>query len=213
MPSGPVKVRPRYRDYEKVDSPQQSPQQSSQQSSQQLPQQLPQQLSHQSPQQSPRQSPNRASEDKEVTSGCLSSCLRLNRPISTQTPLQTPVENNRAKEELPFSIERVRSIVKTVPGEDITYQMYREEMRMNTLVSCLGVVISAAALVMSVSKNKTVNNIIICISAAAILLISLTLLDQMGRYGWGRHDLPGGSVLVSILVILGMYFFSDSTPA
>ena len=111
-----------------------------------------------------------------------------------------------------FSIRRPHSIVKTVPGEDISYQMYREEMRLNTLVACLGVVISAAALVVSVSKNKNVNDAIIIISMVVVSLISVILIIQLSSYDW-THVLPGGVVFISILVILGTYFASGYRPA
>ena len=144
---------------------------------------------------------------------------------SPQTPLpQTPLSQTQSNSETTsaptadqqsvgdFSIRRPRSIVKDVPGEDISYQMYREEMRINTLVACLGVVISAAALVMSVSKNKNVNDAIVVISTIVVLLISVILIVQLSSYDW-RNGLTGGIVFTSILAILGTYFASDSRPA
>jgi hypothetical protein len=122
---------------------------------------------------------------------------------ATDTPSAEGFEIRRAKE--PFSV------VKTVTGESGSYKLYREELRINTLVACLGVIIGAAALVMSVSKNKWVNNAIIVISLVVIFTISLILVTQLSTSGW-THGVPGGFVFSSVLVILGLYFFSDPAP-
>ena len=76
----------------------------------------------------------------------------------------------------------------------------------------MGVVISAAALVVSVSKNKNVNDAIIIISMVVVSLISVILIIQLSSYDW-THVLPGGVVFISILVILGTYFASGYRPA
>lgn len=168
----------------------------------------------------PPSSPSSISPSLPLSSPPSLSSSQTPQSLLPQTPLPQTQTNSKTISEPTadqqsargFSIRRPRSIVKDVPGEDISYQMYREEMRINTLVACLGVIISAAALVISVSKNKNVNDAVIVISIVVISLISVILIVQLSSYDW-KHGIPGGVVFISILAILGTYFASDSRPA
>ena len=118
--------------------------------------------------------------------------------------------------------KEIRSpLVNSRINEKPSHTYNRAELRINTLVSMLSVVIGSAALVASVSKNRTTNIITFILTIIIVTVISLLLIKQLyqedreenedkGENIWRWHGYFGVVTYIFIILILSTYFIDSA---
>ena len=109
-------------------------------------------------------------------------------------------------------------LITSKVNEKPSYAYNRAELRINTLVSMLSVVIGSAAIVVSISKNDNTNRIVFGLTIAIVTIISLLLIRQLyhedgedreeGQWNWHGHF--GVVTYIFILLILCLYFIDPA---